>query len=540
MLAAFISLNVLYFLFLSDNRFSLGACKETHELDVDYSVDDSSLKEVGPFYNAVVVTDAQGNTLAVPKNETLSGLSHSTTYPWMSVKHPNDKFRQRAEKMQGLDLHKPKAAPAGSEKIKYLLKTGHSVLWERLPIHFITTLTRTPYYDVYSDAPFRFGNIEIIDSLQNISSNYLDNDELQPYQIQKYLGIVNSNLYMKEAGMNNGWLLDRFKNIWMLFDAWERNSEFNWYVFFDDDTTILVNSLTSWLSRLDHNEPLYLGSPASFHSVTFGHGGSGVAISHGAMKKLFGERSSEENKKMLLDLTDELLKEDCGDYMVAVMLKKHVNLKLAPYTFDAPFAQDKFQGETLFHTLVTDENRCEEVVSFHHHGPQEISKMWEFENYLDAPIRYIDFYQSFVHPYLARTLSAWDNRAREKEYSNSFGEELGENKPFSSQEACQSKCEENKKCLQWRYDPFKEYCGLSTVLNLGRPVVIYEKDGRVSQSRNLRGLNVERRVPEEEIVSGWMLERIEERIVKPGASCNGTLGQITEPFGWWWNHMHAR
>ena len=45
--------------------------------------------------------------------------------------------------------------------------------------------------------------------------------------------------------------------------------------------------------------------------------------------------------------------------------------------------------------------------------------------------------------------------------SNSFGKELGENKPFSSQEACQSKCEENKKCLQWRYDPFKEYCELS-------------------------------------------------------------------------------
>ncbi|KAF5092925.1 hypothetical protein D0Z00_004336 [Geotrichum galactomycetum] len=504
-------------------------------------MDDSGLKNVGPFYNAVVVTDAEGNVFVVPKNETLGGLSHSTTYPWMAVKHPNDKFRQRAKKAQGLNAHKPKAAPVGSEKIKYLLKTGHSVLWERLPIHFITTLTRTPYYEIYSDAPFRLGNIEIIDSLQNISSNYLANDELQPYQIQKYLDLVNSNLDIKTAGMKNGWLLDRFKNIWMLFDAWERNSEFNWYVFFDDDTSILVNSLTSWLNRLDHNEPLYLGSPAAFQNVKFGHGGSGVAISHGAMKKLFGGRSSEENKEMLLDLTDELLKEDCGDYMVAVMLKKHVNLSLAPYTFDPPFAQDKFQGETLFHTLVTDENRCKEVVSFHHHSPQEISKMWEFENYLDAPIRYIDFYQSFVHPYLARTLSAWDNRAREEEYFNDFDNELDERGPFNSKEACQRKCEENTKCLQWRYDPFKEYCGLSTVLSLGRPVVIYEKDGRVSQSRKLRGMNVERRVPEEEIVSGWMLERIEERIVKPGASCNnGTFEQITEPFGWWWSHMHAR
>ena len=128
-------------------------------------MDDSTSERGGPFLQRCRRNRRSGNTLAVPKNETLSGLSHSTTYPWMSVKHPNDKFRQRAEKMQGLDLHKPKAAPAGSEKIKYLLKTGHSVLWERLPIHFITTLTRTPYYDVYSDAPFRLGNIEIIDSL---------------------------------------------------------------------------------------------------------------------------------------------------------------------------------------------------------------------------------------------------------------------------------------------------------------------------------------------------------------------------------------
>ena len=46
--------------------------------------------------------------------------------------------------------------------------------------------------------------------------------------------------------------------------------------------------------------------------------------------------------------------------------------------------------------------------------------------------------------------------------------------------------------------------------------MIYEKDGRVSQSRNLRGLNVKRRVPEEEIVSGWMLERIERAHCEAG------------------------
>ena len=211
--------------------------------------------------------------------------------------------------------------------------------------------------------------------------------------------------------MNNGWLLDRFKNIWMLFDAWERRTASLTGTSFSTTTPrVLVNSLTSWLSRLDHNEPLYLGSPASFHSVTFGHCGSGVAISHGAMKKLFGERSSEENKKMLLDLKDRSAKGRLWRLYGCSDAEKTRESEACTVTFDAPFAQDKFQGETLFHTLVTKtKNQCEEVVSFHHHGPQEISKMWEFENYLDAPIRYIDFYKSFVYPYLARTLSAWDN-----------------------------------------------------------------------------------------------------------------------------------
>lgn len=494
---------------------------------------DSTLNDVGPFYNAVIVTDKDGNMFAVPRNETLRPLNSRTSYSWLSLTHPNPVLLEKSKKASAASSG-PKEAPAGAKDINFLLKTGHSVVWERLPIHFITTLTRMPDYSIYSDAALRLGTVEIIDSLQNITDEYLTHDELQPYQIQRYLRLVNANLYVKEAKMNNGWLLDRFKNIWMLFDAWERNNLYKWYVFFDDDTSIMVNGLVSWLSKLDHTEPLYLGSPAHFRDLSFGHGGSGVAISRGAMERLFGDRTTEESKNMLLDLTRQLLAEDCGDYMVAYMLREHVSLGLAPYTADYPYAQDKFQGETLFHTLVRPDNMCKEVVSFHHHGAREISIMWEFENHFNKPILYRDYYQSFIHPYLAKTLSAWDNRAREMEFHNDG--EGSDVEPYGSADKCREKCMEVNGCVQYRYDPYKRYCGLSTSLTLGRAVVNYPKEAKVAHYRQTHGLPIDRRVPEEEIVSGWILERVDELFLKKSCNVSDEV-EITEPFGWWWTSV---
>lgn len=427
-----------------------------------------------------------------------------------------------------------KDPPAGAKDINFLLKTGHSVVWERLPIHLMTTLTRMPVYSIYSDMALHLGSVEIIDSLQNITDNLLAHDELQPYQIQRYLRLVNANMLVKEdAKMNNGWLLDRFKNIWMLFDAWERNSSYKWYVLFDDDTSIMLNGVVSWLNGLDHNEPLYLGSPVSLRNIKFGHGGSGVAISRAAMKKLFEGRTSQENIQMLLSLTKELLAEDCGDYMVAFMLKKHVSLVLAPYTFDYPYAKDKFQGETFYHTLITPENFCKEVVSFHHHGPREISLLWEFENYFNKPILYRDLYQSFVHPYLAKSLSAWDNRAHEMEYQS--GGEGSLTKPWGSAELCREKCLATDRCLQYRYDPYKRYCGLSSKLSLGRAVVMYPHESKIAIYRFQNKLPLQRKIPEEEIVSGWIIERIEKNYLQ--TDCGEAHIAITEPFGWWWTSV---
>lgn len=481
---------------------------------------------------------------AVPKSETMRSLDSRVTYSWLAQNHPNAALREskrRTEEQQNLKSRPP---PKGAEHIYFLLKTGQSVVWERLPVHFITTLTRMPNYIIYSDAALRMGSVEIVDSLQNITNDFLGHGELQPYQVQKFLRLTNSNLYVKEAKMLNGWLLDRFKNIWMLFDAWLRDDTFRWYVFFDDDTSLLVDGLTAWLGRLDHTKPLYLGSPVSLHGIKFGHGGSGVAVSHAAMEALFGGRSVEENKAMLLQLTRELLAEDCGDYMVAFMLKRHVQLLLAPYTDEYPFAKDKFQGEPFYRTLVTPENFCNEVVSFHHHGPQEISLIWELENHFSPePILYRDLYQHMIHPYLAQSLAAWDNQAREFEFE-AKGHYTSATKPWGSASLCRNKCVDIPKCVQYRYDPYRRYCGLSTSLSLGRAVVTYPPEKHVAFWLHQQGVkDVERQIPEEEIVSGWLQERIEDFFLKPNGegSCQTTTeesvgkGKIDEPMGWWWS-----
>lgn len=516
----------------------------------DEFVNSHKFEEIGPFYNAIVVKDRKGHIRAVPRNETVRPLDSRTPYSWLLPNHPNEELKQYALAQPG---HGPKPPPEGAEHIFFLLKTGQSVIWERLPIHFITTVTRMPVYKIYSDAAMRLGNVEIVDSLQNITNDFLKHGELQPYQVQKYLRMANSNMYVKEeAKMKNGWLLDRFKNVWMLFDAWLSDDAKRWYVFFDDDTSIMVDGLVAWLNRLDHTTPLYLGSPASYEGIEFGHGGSGVAVSHGAMKALFGGRSVEENREMLLRLTKDLLKEECGDYMVAVMLKRKIQLELAPYTVDRPWAKDKFQGETFYHSLVSQENFCSEVISFHHHGAQEISLLWELENFLSPnPVLYRDVYQHLVHPFLAQSLAAWDNRAREFEYSASLNSPTkSATAPWGSVDQCRRKCESKPECVQYRYDPYKRYCGLSTVLSLGKPVVTYPPEKQTAFWLYTQGESqLHRQMPEQEIVSGWLLDRVDKLILQQngmGTCSNSSLvtdedkpprGKIEEPVGWWWDRV---
>lgn len=531
-------LNLFYFLHQNNQSwFQYSDLSEEASGEANIKGSDQSPKLVGPFYNAIVVTDQEGNVFPVPNKKTVTTLDNSAVHPWLSLNHPNAEILRKAKNAKPSSMG-PKDPPPGAEDIYFLLKTGHSIIWDRLPIHFMTTLTRMPHYQIYSDASLQMGSVEIVDGLQNITSDYLTNDELMPYEVLVYLRMINSNMHVQEdAKMKNGWLLDRFKNIWMLFDAWERNKTLKWYVFFDDDTSIMVNSLTAWLGRLDHTQPLYLGSKVSLKGTAFGHGGSGVAISNGALNKLFGGKTPEQNKQMLLDLTKEAIAEDCGDYMVAVMLKKQIQLVLTPYTTEFPQAKGKFQGEPFYNTIVPSDVFCEEIVSFHHHKPMDISTVWEFENHFNKPTSYRDFYQSFIHPYLAQSLSAWDNRAREFEYSGE-GQPPSTSEPWGSADLCQQKCMSKERCVQYVYDPYRQYCGLSTKVSLGRPVVTYEKEPKVALYRKRHKMAVDRKIPEEEIKSGWILERIEKYFVKKECTLASVpLTPITEPFGWWWTTM---
>jgi hypothetical protein len=85
-------------------------------------------------------------------------------------------------------------------------------MWERLPMHFVTTLTRFPNFALYSDAADSMGGYEVIDILANVSQSLLlYSDQFRPYRDARKLR--NSHLYVstKESGIKSSWILDNSK-----------------------------------------------------------------------------------------------------------------------------------------------------------------------------------------------------------------------------------------------------------------------------------------------------------------------------------------
>lgn len=388
-----------------------------------------------------------------------------------------------------------KQYPPSQENIAFLFKTGESVVWERLPIHILTSFKDITNVKVYGDTELTIAGIKIHDALANISKPaIMEHGEMEPYSIQKFLQIVHGNYDLKEAGMHNGWLLDRFKNIWMLYDAYQTMPNIEWYIVLDDDTAVWPQSIVAGLPQ--DNGPWYIGSPTK---GGFAHGGSGFAVSRTALDFVFSDPIKASDT--LYKLTQKLLtKSDLGDEMVALLLKGYV--KLTPSKL--------FQGETSYHVKHSLETMCEPLGTFHHVSVREIQQLHDFKHFLNTskPITYWDHFAFFSAPYLVNSIKGWSNKSKSHKTS------------AKSSLSCKSLCEAKHECIQWEFDPYIEECRFNFDVVLGRPVLFYDD---------------ERTIPKFEIESGWILEKVQKIIQKKNCANRNTIQDIE--LGWWWNAM---
>lgn len=387
----------------------------------------------------------------------------------------------------------------GTERIFFMIKTGATVLWKRLPVHLFTTLTKVPNFSIYSDMAGSIGGYEVIDVFENMTQFAINSDEFEMYRNQKWVHQNHGMIDASETQLSAGWDLDKWKNIPMLAHAYSVSPDSDWYVFMDGDSYFMIDNLMNYLNTLDPNEPLYLGSTAYGPVGPFAHGGSGVVISHKAIEETVGKHPEylEEYEKKAFDYC-------CGDMIVSLMLSEKLGIEVSR-GYDYPTVGYKFQGNSFWDLDITEEKWCQPILTFHHVTPHDIEIIWEYEKLKNGPARsnitYGMIYHDFYQPYIDHLVENWDNRARDEEFTHAKDEEHGvkpsseggEPRPYESVELCQAECLKNDECLSFRYLPHEKYCGLGRGLRLGRPSFNWIKH----EDKNL-----------DEAVSGWNIDRI--------------------------------
>lgn len=352
----------------------------------------------------------------------------------------------------------------GTEKIFLMIKTGQDVMWNRIPIHFLTTLTKFPSFAIYSDYPGSIAGHEVIDILATLPEEWHKFDEFEHYRLLKDLrrqnyylksGQVGAvlDLDSKEKKENKGWILDRFKNIPMLRHAWETDPTRDWYVFIDGDSYLNAENLVRHLSKYDPSQHVYMGHRVSAGKYAFAHGGSGVILSRHSMKYMFGTK--EMSDKMISKYNKGIT--DLGDLAVCVMVVDEFDAKLVHVPGLTGQRPDSFAYER--------NDWCSPVLGFHHMGPHDIETFWEYEQAFAArygsntPILIADLYRDFAMPYMEETKHAWTNKnSRSQKREN-----------VTSIEDCRKSCEDDRWCVQYTYTPAEELCLYSPLISLGEP-----------------------------------------------------------------------
>jgi hypothetical protein len=253
----------------------------------------------------------------------------------------------------------------GGEDVHLIIKTGATELFDKLPVHFVTTLTHVPHYTIFSDIDQKLGDYVIHDSLIDYNKTTKENNP----DFKLYLALQTDKPLRqdpKRLKYKGGWELDKYKNIYTLSKTFKERPDAKWYLFIDADTYVMWPNLLRWLRGKDYTKPLYFGSPAMFKDITFGHGGTGYLVSNGAMQHVVGN-----NPNVAKSYEDEAANSCCGDHVLAKLMLDH--------GIELTRADPSFNGEPQYTVKFDDDKWCKPAITFHHMYPSDIEHMWEFE-----------------------------------------------------------------------------------------------------------------------------------------------------------------
>lgn len=220
-----------------------------------------------------------------------------------------------------------------------------------------------------------------------------------------------------------------------------------WYLMLDDDTYLVQPSLKLLLDHLDPSVPYYIGNAVGDYKARFAHGGSGVILSHAAIRKLFS------HPKVVAAAHLESLDETWGDRLLATTL-----VKLGVY-LDESFVTF-FNGENPSKTKLTWQRFCSPIISFHSlTSPEEMETASRVSKNATSPVRWMDLWDVSGAPPLDSP--TWDSGHEDWDHVGRLDETVMVIDKISNQQDCARICTTRKTCLAWTWESKTRACHLS-------------------------------------------------------------------------------
>lgn len=184
-----------------------------------------------------------------------------------------------------------------TSNILLVMKTGASESWSKIPTQLNTNLRCKDDFLIFSDMMQTINGVHIHDSLDAVLPKVSkDSQDFELYRRQKLCPIDQDSCNRDFRTAEQGWNLDKYKNIHIAEKAYAFQPGFDWYMFVDADSYVVWPTLVEWLSRIDPQRKIYMGSVAMLGDMPFAHGGSGYLVSRSLMEDMFDGKTGVANR----------------------------------------------------------------------------------------------------------------------------------------------------------------------------------------------------------------------------------------------------
>ncbi|KAL4786282.1 hypothetical protein BJX76DRAFT_346411 [Aspergillus varians] len=387
-------------------------------------------------YEGIPPSWSSSSSSDFPVNPVLDGSNNTTLY--------NDTITQfnPSNAVQG-DRRCQAFSDPGN--VVFVIKTGATEVYEKLPTQLLTTLGCVQDFLLFSDLDEQIGPYRIRDTLADFNETLkktLPDFELYRQQLE----FRRTNQDMASLKGEKAWKLDKYKFLHLVEKAWLERPGRDWYFFFETDTYIVWTNLILWMMRISPpREPLYLGSIAYFMNEPFAHGGSGILIAGELLKRFIGDGPGLANK-----YDDAFGTNCCGDSVLANTIRTELGIQVKNM-----FPQ--INGEKPSTLAFGPTHWCQPVVTMHHLHPRERTAIFDFEQARLDLTQALTFAELSHLPFpdndMREVAEDWDNLC---DIPVIFAGEI-----TSTLENCRDACTSNAECFQWRYTTEGE-CAIST------------------------------------------------------------------------------